>query len=396
MNMLYYIWEYMNNQPLTSLLAQVTTLNNHYKKINDLTGENFNIFRILKLESSEVRLHSAFLASLLNPKGDHGLKDSFLKLFVKDFCFKQNVIDTKSCLVEIEKHTGFISEDRTEGGRIDILITDKFGVQIVVENKIYAGDQDNQLVRYHKKSPDADLIYLTLLGKEPSASSCGELILNEHFKCSSYKTDVINWLEGCRKEAAMYPIVRESITQYINLVKHLTNQTLNQSMEKELHQLLAVNLESAFTISNNLDSALGEIMKEYISDLQVACSALGLTCHHNIDFDKNYTGIWINKEGWKHVTIGFQFQRYDKQMVFGIVRKQIKTALPAELSVQFASISDNAAKTDKWWVSYKKLDEQYGDWSKFEAWKAIIDGSMKAAMLEKIVYLLGVTEGMGL
>ncbi len=124
-----------------TLLEQVNTLNNHYKRINDLTGENFNIFRILKLESSEVRLHSAFLAELLNPKGNHGQKDTFLKLFVDIFCFKNNPIDTESCRVVIEKHTGFISEDQTEGGRIDIIITDKSKNQIIIENKIYAGDQ---------------------------------------------------------------------------------------------------------------------------------------------------------------------------------------------------------------------------------------------------------------
>ena len=38
-------------------------------------GENFNIFRVLGLSTSEVRLHSAFLAELLNPNGDHGLGD---------------------------------------------------------------------------------------------------------------------------------------------------------------------------------------------------------------------------------------------------------------------------------------------------------------------------------
>lgn len=70
----------MDTIQFKTLLDQVNTLNNHYKKINDLTSENFNIFRILKLESSEVRLHSAFIAELLNPKGNHGQKDKFLKI----------------------------------------------------------------------------------------------------------------------------------------------------------------------------------------------------------------------------------------------------------------------------------------------------------------------------
>ena len=71
-----------------NLLDQVTAIYSKYEKIDELTGENFNVFRIIKLESSEVRMHSAFLAELLDPKGSHGQKDTFLKLFTKTFCFK--------------------------------------------------------------------------------------------------------------------------------------------------------------------------------------------------------------------------------------------------------------------------------------------------------------------
>lgn len=35
-------------------------------------GDFFNIFSILKMETDEVKTHSAFLAELLNPKGSHG------------------------------------------------------------------------------------------------------------------------------------------------------------------------------------------------------------------------------------------------------------------------------------------------------------------------------------
>lgn len=41
-------------------------------------GENFNMFKILGLSRNETKLHSAFLAELLNTKGSHGLKDKFL------------------------------------------------------------------------------------------------------------------------------------------------------------------------------------------------------------------------------------------------------------------------------------------------------------------------------
>ncbi|MDB5150847.1 MAG: hypothetical protein JWQ57_4867, partial [Mucilaginibacter sp.] len=220
-----------------NLLNQVEAINTRYKKIDELTGENFNVFRILKLESSEVRMHSAFIAELLDPKGSHGQKDTFLKLFINLFCFKGNSIDSISCKVKVEDNIGKISENGTEGGRLDISITDKNNHQVIIENKIYAGDQKFQLTRYFNYSVNADILYLTLDGKLPSVSSKDELEDGVHYKCYSYKQDIITWLEQCRKEVSVYPIVREAITHYINLIKHLTDQTQNQNMQEELSDL---------------------------------------------------------------------------------------------------------------------------------------------------------------
>ena len=67
-----------------SFLERVTSINKKYENIAEITGENFNVFRILGLSSSEVRTHSAFIAELLNPKGSHNQKQIFLKLFCED------------------------------------------------------------------------------------------------------------------------------------------------------------------------------------------------------------------------------------------------------------------------------------------------------------------------
>ena len=40
-------------------------------------GDYFNVFNTIGLWSEEVRLHSKFIAELLNPKGSHGLSYSF-------------------------------------------------------------------------------------------------------------------------------------------------------------------------------------------------------------------------------------------------------------------------------------------------------------------------------
>ncbi|HVS93390.1 MAG TPA: PD-(D/E)XK nuclease family protein [Mucilaginibacter sp.] len=362
----------------------------HYNLISDLTGENFNVFRILKLESSEVKLHSAFLAELLNPKGTHGQKDTFLKLFIDLFCFKGNQIETNNCKADVELHTGFIKEDGTEGGRIDIIITDAHNHQIIIENKIYAGDQNKQLFRYHTFNNKADIFYLTLDGKSPSIESTVNLKEDVDFKCLSYKYSIIEWLEACRKEVTIYPIVRESITQYINLIKYLTNQTINHAMEKELSILLKQNIEASFIIKENLTSALNEILSEYTYHLEQICEPLGLKCENKVDFKERYTGFWIWKDEWAYASIGFQFQNYNKELRYGICVEDPNN-FPANLRSQINSLPNNTAQINAWWPWYRTMEIPYNDWGKFEAWKAIEDGTMAKNMKQKIEMLLKIT-----
>ncbi len=70
-------------ETMKNLLSQVSSIIQQYEKVAELTGENFNVFKILKVETKEVKTHSAFIAELLNPQGSHGQGDVFLKLFVE-------------------------------------------------------------------------------------------------------------------------------------------------------------------------------------------------------------------------------------------------------------------------------------------------------------------------
>ena len=378
-----------------NLFGQVNSLISKYKKVNELTGEHFNVFRILKLESSEVRMHSAFIAELLNPKGSHGQKDVFLKLFIKSFCFKGAEIDTGSCTVEIEKHVGFINDDRTEGGRIDIFIGDKQNNNVIIENKIYAGDQYNQLVRYHQHSEHADILYLTLEGSEPNINSYGILKNGEHFKCISYKSNIIEWLEACRKECAVLPIIRESITQYINLIKYLTNQTLNHTMQEELSEIIKNNLEAAISIHANIDKALDKVSMEFGNNLEQEFEKRNLNCYYRINFKERYTGIWISKPEWKYINIGFQFQNYDKDMIYGFSCKKDPKAHPIsdELQKLLKALPYNNKKNNDWWPWFNDVEPSFKNWHDFNTWKKVIDGRMQSMIIEKTNFLLELVKG---
>lgn len=56
-------------------------------KTKEKDGLLFNIFEILDRTTDEVKCHSAFIAELLDPKGEHGQSSKFLKLFFD--CFQE-------------------------------------------------------------------------------------------------------------------------------------------------------------------------------------------------------------------------------------------------------------------------------------------------------------------
>ena len=110
---------------------------------------------------------------------------------------------------------------------IDIFIRNSKGQAIIVENKIYAEDQEQQLARYYQEIinegySDITIIYLTLDGKEPEEQSIEgipkEFIESDKFMTLSYEYQIQEWIKNCTKEAALTPEVREVLQQYSQLI----------------------------------------------------------------------------------------------------------------------------------------------------------------------------------
>ena len=128
---------------IENLLQQVTTITQKNKELLNATGGLFNMFRICGVNHYE-NTHSAIIAELLNPQGTHSLKsellEAFLNLIGKDF-----IPDTFN-----PYNATVYTEYTTDKGRIDILIEDANQNAIIIENKIYAEDQYEQLKRYEQ------------------------------------------------------------------------------------------------------------------------------------------------------------------------------------------------------------------------------------------------------
>ena len=113
-----------------------------------LTG--VNIFEILGITSAEIR-HSRVLAWLLDPRESHKLEDKFFKKIL------MKVFDNNLSFATI-KPTEIILKDfskaevyRESKNNIDVLYTNKeHRINLVIENKTFTSDHDNQLRKYRK------------------------------------------------------------------------------------------------------------------------------------------------------------------------------------------------------------------------------------------------------
>ena len=168
------------------LLEQVRSRIGTCGAVRQRRDSPFNIFTALRSSSDEVNLHSRFLHALLDHRqGPHGDRD--------------NLRDFLSSVAGIE---GFPLEGASidrEACNIDLLVTDSRRTQaVVIENKIWAADQERQLQRYHETlvalgydAAAIHLLYLSPFGERPSKQSIGDL------ECTnlSYRDDLGCWLE---------------------------------------------------------------------------------------------------------------------------------------------------------------------------------------------------------
>lgn len=333
-------------------------------------GELFNIFSILNLRTYEVRTHSAFIAELLNPHGSHGLGDKFLKAFISAMPETNDwEFDTAHASVTVEdRSAGTINELQTEGGRIDIVIRSDDKI-IMIENKIYANDQYKQLVRYDsygKQFSRSALFYLTLDGSEASDISCKN---NNGKKIPyipiGYNHEISEWLNRCLQIAAQYPLVRETIVQYINLIKELTNQMDNIENKNLLLEIMTHNIEATSAIYNIPQSEyMTYLLNKYLlPQLASIAKKLGLEFGYsdNLFNACKESGFYFYKAEWISGAIMFWTETTNWRNFFcGISNR---TAGKLDIASQQKLDCMNNAPTDYWPYGWTKLTDKYKNWT---------------------------------
>lgn len=338
------------------LLRLAKTLRHYEEMFERASGDGFNVFNILHVGHYEVRTHSPLLAELLNPKGSHGQGALFLRRFLARFEIAP--FDAESAQILKEYRIGPRTDD--DGGRIDILIRDGSSRVVMIENKIYAGLQQNQLGRYREYASKGTLIFLTLNGDIPAEPP-------PNLRCISYRTDIVGWLQDCRKEAVNAPYVRETISQYIRLVQKLTQQNTSTRMNQELIKAVLHDQESflAYTeLCNAASDVRVEITKNLFEKLQ------GVAKEFDVQLAPPFGELWERYGGFdfsnarlqtNNIRIGFEFEETSfRGLIFGFnyVDPQKGSPIAQRIKELFKAEFDRVETTPAWpaWSWW----EQYG------------------------------------
>lgn len=225
---------------------------------------------------SKETLHSAMIGFLINPYAhDAGAfcLQEFLKLFPEDKISSFNPESGYKVVLEYDLGPIVIDGCPT-GGRVDIYVEDASGYVLVIENKIYAGDQQCQLLRYHntlesRKQPHK-LIYLTLFGNPPSKYSLGiesvqsPLSVNEVMTISYRQVD--QWLTSIKDECS--PSIAYNIRQYQELIsKLIMKETIIKTLLSSGDNYL-----SALKIAEYIEDCRMELKRMFIQDIKEALS----------------------------------------------------------------------------------------------------------------------------
>jgi predicted DNA-binding protein len=370
-------------------------------------GEKFNLFKTINVTADEVRLHSRFLAELLNPAGTHGQESFFLNKFKNHIqpalekgknthVLHKNVVASDSifsekAVVKIEYTPSEKIESETNS-RLDILIESSDRKKaIIIENKIYAGEQPTQLKRYKQfgetkyGSGNFILLYLTLDGKISEHEATDNLAAGKDYYCLSYKQEIVHFLESCVTELPNATHLTVVIKHYIDLIKDLT---MKEDVHEKIIDLIInskENYQSAQLISSQLKLAQNKIQKEFwiklYKKMQVEFDNEKSELTNDAYADESnlfevvdsYPTLFVKKEvevnsQKKHLSIAIQLGK--RRIYFGfpdtIVNPKYGNSDATFQEDVKTHLASQSMKSDKWWLGWKYFNCHQIDFSSHE------------------------------
>ena len=351
---------------------------------------DYNIFTLFHGFSDEVNLHSNFIASLLDPNGDHYKNDLFLKLFLETCGIDDFSIDTSTATVFKEfKH-------------IDICISDG-KKHIILENKVYAKDQPTQIARYIKaikkegaEDEDIYVLYLHPDRELPKENSLGGYKLNQdntklekdgssiNFKVISYGKEILEWIDRCKNEVSNLTDLNVFLSQYKDVIEMIYDRykRIDEMNNEDLVKIFKDNYRAVSDIVSNYEQTRRKIIDEFFKNISDNLKGIykkedGFEiCYPNSiikDYGKNCQPIKITQKRWELFDFAIEFLDKDlKSPIIGFVKNE------KSKSIELKCITMDGKKIkDNYWIVYKDITRD-------DICKDIVKENFKKALLDDI------------
>ena len=305
---------------------------------------DYNIFTLFHYFSDEVNLHSNFIASLLDPNGDHYKGDLFLKLFLEMCGIDDFSIDTSTATVFKEfKH-------------IDIYISDG-KKHIILENKVYAKDQPTQIARYIKaikkegaEDEDIYVLYLHPDRELPKENSLGGYKLNQdntklekdgssiNFKVISYGKEILEWIDRCKNEVSNLTDLNVFLSQYKDVIEMIYDRykRIDEMETANLVEIFKENYTAVSEIASNYQETRKKIIDEFFENVK-----------ENLEKDEAIKGTYsieLNSVAYRPVVIKNTISQDEKWKNFYFTVEFQKSSTYSEPIVGFRKDDDKEVK----------------------------------------------------
>ena len=299
----------MDNVNIKSFLESIDSQTQHDSNKND---NAFNVFSLCQVWHKET-IHSAILASLLDPKGEHGLGTMPLKLFFAIIGINLNETQLIGARVTTEKTIEVKGRQR----RLDILITGK-NLCVIIENKTITCDHEGQLDDYYDwlypkepKEENANLLYKKLLYLTYNGNPAVN-VEKAVYTSIAYNRDITEWLDKCANEIDKLTdadeiedkdFLKKTIVQYKDFLKKLTEGE-KMDIDPKLAKAIIKNFSAADKVAQNIDRAKAYwIWTHVLSKLQD---------EYGFYIDRDDTGMYRDND----VYFGYPKENKGKKVIY--------------------------------------------------------------------------------
>jgi len=246
---------------VSTLLSQASEVFAEVRRGWKATAERFNVFDSISFIDYELR-HSEFIRFLLDPQATHDQGTVFLETFLSQIGIGD---------VENLNHARVVGELRIQNRRLDIFIHIPGILALIIENKIWSIEGDDQvgayqqwLIENHAECKVTRVVFLSPNGQQPR-----EPRDTPPFEVISYK-DIREWL---KRFTRLPGTLGSTIKMYRDACSRLNRGTMeNRKNSESVSALLGSvnNFDTAWEIAESLKVEKPRVLHQYWSIVAAA------------------------------------------------------------------------------------------------------------------------------